>query len=258
MDCSSILVEDLAGDGPHSEVIGYPKATDGERRARAAELASLGIKTISLTGPTILSGRTPVLGKGYAGVVVLAEDRDGTCRAVKIRRTDSQRKDMRQEAALLGRANSVGAGPKMVDASRNFLIMEYVRGDRIGTWIENLNGRGRTARLKHMIRCVLADCHRLDTSRIDHGELSKITKHIIVTEEERPVLIDFESASVDRRPSNVTSITQAIFISPPVARLVGRIYKKRPTTESVITGLRRYKQRMDGPSFEELLEVLDV
>lgn len=248
-------VEELA-DGPHSAVIGYPRSTAVQRRRRTEELAALGIESVSFTGPTML-GRTAVLGKGYSGVVVLGRSADGRRLAVKIRRTDSQRAHMRDEGALLGAANSAGVGPRVEGVSRNFLIMEYIKGARICDWVCGLGGPGTAARLKTVIRRILTDCYRLDQIGLDHGELNNISKHVIVTGRDRPVLIDFESASTGRRPSNVTSITQAVFISSPIAKGVRRIYRN-PPKESIIGGLRRYKGARDGPSFEELLKILKV
>ena len=86
----------------------------------------------SLTGPTTL-GKLAILGKGYVGVVVLAKKNNKQV-ALKIRRTDSQRKNMKNESILLKLVNSVNVGPKMIAVSKNFLVMEYLEGDKISKW----------------------------------------------------------------------------------------------------------------------------
>src|SRR3990172_9584899 len=68
--------------------------------------------------------------------------------AVKIRRTDSQRKEMQSEAKLLKIANSVGVGPCLIDSSKNLMIMEYLDGKKIGMWIKELKGKGSVSKLK--------------------------------------------------------------------------------------------------------------
>lgn len=234
--------------------MGYPRSTARQRMARASELAGLGIESVLPAGPTML-GRTPVLGKGYSGVVVLGRDARGRRRAVKIRRTDSQRTSMRGERELLAAANAAGVGPRLDGATRNFLVMSYVGGERIGAWVAGLGGRGAATRLKAVARRILTDCHRLDRAGIDHGELSNITKHIIVTKDDRPVLIDFESASTNRRPANVTSVAQAIYISSPIARTVRKLYRC-PPRDAVIGRLREYKRTPDTESFKRLLRTL--
>ncbi len=241
-------------DEPYSKILGFPRATNRQLKSRIKELEKLKIKSISLTGPTTL-GKLAILGKGYVGVVVLAK-RNNKEVALKIRRTDSQRKDMKSEAELLKLVNSINVGPKIIDASKNFVVMEYLDGQKIGQWIENLKGIGSSKKLKSTIRKILEDCYRLDQIQFDHGELSNISKHVIIGKS-KISLIDFESSSTKRRPSNVTSITQAIFIGSGIAKKVQRIYKN-PTKEKIIQALKNYKQEKNSESFEELLKILKL
>ncbi|WP_316506800.1 serine/threonine protein kinase [Nitrosopumilus sp.] len=241
-------------DEPYSKILGYPEATKRQIRSRIKELEELKIKSISLTGPTTL-GKLAILGKGYVGVVVLAKKGNKKV-ALKIRRTDSQRKEMKNESILLRLVNSVNIGPKMYAASKNFLVMEYLEGVKISEWINSLHGAGSTKRLKSTIADILEDCYRLDQIGFDHGELSNISKHVIVGES-KSSLIDFESSSTKRRPSNVTSITQAIFIGSGIAKKVQKIYKN-PSKEKIIESLKEYKQEKTQESFEKLLKVLKL
>ena len=239
---------------PYSKILGYPRATSRQIRSRINELEKLKIKSISLTGPTTL-GKLAILGKGYVGVVVLAKKGNKQV-ALKIRRTDSQRKEMKNEANLLKLVNSVSVGPKMFDASKNFLVMEYLEGIKISEWILALKGSGSAKKLKSTIRHILEDCYRLDQIGFDHGELSNISKHVIV-EETKSTLIDFESSSTKRRPSNVTSVTQAIFIGSGIAKKTQKIYKN-PPKEEIISVLKQYKQEKTQESFDKLLKILKL
>jgi len=69
---------------PYSNILGYPKATNRQIKSRINELEKLKIKSICLTGPTIL-GNLAILGKGYTGVVVIAKKGNKEV-ALKIRR----------------------------------------------------------------------------------------------------------------------------------------------------------------------------
>ena len=241
-------------DEPYSQIIGYPKATPSQIKSRIVELEKLKIKSISLVGPTTL-GKIAILGKGYVGVVVLAKK--GTKEiALKIRRTDSQRKEMKNEAVLLKLVNSVDVGPKMIDVSENFLVMEYLEGVKISEWVDSLKGTGSAKKLKSTIRKILEDCYRLDQLGFDHGELSNISKHVIVGKT-KSTIIDFESSSMNRRPSNVTSITQAFFIGSGIAKKAQKIYKN-PSKEQIIRILKQYKEEKSRESFEGLLKILKV
>ncbi len=239
---------------PYSKILGYPKASSRQLQSRISELEKLKIKSISFTGQTTI-GSLQILGKGYVGVVVLAKKRNNLV-ALKIRRLDSQRSEMQSEAKLLRLVNTVNVGPKLYDASRNFLVMEYLEGDKIGDWIQSLKGSGSSKKLKSIVRIILEDCYRLDQMGFDHGELSSISKHVIVGKL-RTTLIDFESSSVNRRASNVTSITQAIFIGSGIAKKVQRIYKI-PPKEKIIDVLRAYKQEPTRRSFDDIVKILKL
>jgi putative serine/threonine protein kinase len=241
-------------DEPYSNILAYPKATSRQIKSRINELERLKIKSISLTGSMTL-GKLKILGKGYVGVVVLAKKGNKEI-ALKIRRTDSQRKEMKSEAELLKVANSVGVGPKILDVSKNFLMMEYIEGEQVTNWINSLKGVGSAKKLKSTIKKILEDCFNLDQIGFDHGELSNISKHVIIGKI-KSTLIDFESSSVKRRPSNVTSVTQAIFIGSGIAKKVQKIYKN-PSKEKIIVALKQYKQEKSLENFENLLKILKL
>lgn len=239
---------------PYSKIIGYPRASKTQIKSRILELKKLKIRSVSFSGSTTI-GKLDILGKGYVGVVVLAKKGNKEI-AVKIRRMDSQRKEMRNEAKLLKIVNSVNVGPQLFDVSKNFLVMEFLEGEKIGNWVKNIGGKGSVKKLKHIIRMVLEDCYRLDQIGFDHGELSSITKHVIVGKS-KSTLIDFESSSTKRKVSNVTSVTQAIFIGSGIAKDVQRIYKL-PSKENIIEVLRSYKREQSRQNFEKILSTLKL
>ena len=239
---------------PYSKILGYPNATNRQIKSRINELEKLKIKSICLTGPTTI-GNLEILGKGYVGLVVLVK-RGNKEVALKIRRTDSQRENMKNESILLKLVNSVSVGPKMIDVSKNFLVMEYIEGKKFSNWIEMLKGSGSVKQLKSTIRNVLEDCYRLDEIGFDHGELSNISKHVIVGKN-KVTLIEFESSSTKRRPSNVTSITQAFFIGSGIAKQSQKIYKNS-SKEKIIDALKSYKLEKTRENFENLLKILKL
>ena len=239
---------------PYSKILGYPNATNRQIKSRIKELEKLKIKSICLTGPTTI-GNLEILGKGYVGIVVLVK-RGSKEVALKIRRTDSQRENMKNESVLLKLVNSVNVGPQIIDVSKNFLVMEYIEGEKFSNWIEMLNGSGSVNKLKSTIKNVLEDCYRLDQIGFDHGELSNISKHVIVGKS-KVTIIDFESSSTKRRPSNITSITQAFFIGSGIAKQAQKIYKNSPK-EKIIDALKSYKQEKTRENFEKLLKVLKL
>jgi putative serine/threonine protein kinase len=242
---------DILSKEPHSTILGYPKATRRQLKSRLTELKRLGVEGVSFQGP-VLIGKIEVLGKGYTGVVILAKK--GSKRvALKIRRTDSPRESMAKETRLLEAANKAKVGPRLIESSDNFIVMEYLDGKKIYDWVKELKGRGSATKLKSVMKKVLEDCYNLDSAGLDHGELSNITKHVIVGKS--ITIIDFESSSLERRVSNVTSATQAILIGSGLAKMVRRIHSV-PSKQKIIKVLRQYKEDQTQESFDKVLEVL--
>lgn len=245
---------DKLSQDPYSTIIGYPKATKKQIKARIIELKKLGIQNVSFHGQSKI-GKLSVLGKGYVGIVILGKIKNKVV-AIKIRRTDASRPNMGDEAKFLKIANGGGVGPLLISKSKNFIIMEYLDGKKIGEWIKEQKHKRDVKLLKLTIRKILEDCYRLDMIGLDHGELSTITKHVVI-KKSKTTIIDFESASVERRVSNVTSATQAICIGSGISKIVRKIYRL-PSKNKLISTLRSYKQEQDHQSFQKILDVLKI
>jgi putative serine/threonine protein kinase len=237
-------------DTKHCQVICYPKCEPQELKKRLTELKNLGVKTLEFTGQRTVFG-IPVLGKGYVGVVVAANTTTGRA-ALKIRRIDSDRENMFHEAEMIKKANSIGVGPKLLAVSKNFLLMQLIEGQHFPEWQKSLQTKEEWLRVRPVIRQVLEQCYRLDKLGLDHGELSKAPKHIIVDEHDVPFLLDFETSSINRRVSNVTSVCQYLFlgtyISDAVQEKVKRVDKK-----VLIKELQAYKQELSRDNFEAIV-----
>ena len=237
----------------NSNIWVYPRGTKAQIKSRIKELQGLGVQSISFQGELKI-GTISVLGKGYVGIVVLGKLGRKKV-AVKIRRNDSPRKNLKKEAELLKIINKHKIGPKLIASSKNFLVMEYLDGEKIGDWVGGLKKKGSSSQLKLIIKKVLEDCYSLDRIGLDHGELSNLTKHVIVGK--KITIIDFESSSMDRKVSNVTSATQALCIGSGISKIIGHVYKI-PKKQKMITVLRRYKREGTRESFESLLSVLKL
>jgi putative serine/threonine protein kinase len=236
----------------YGQVLCYPKYDLKEMKKRLKELKKLGVKAVEFAGEK-MAFDVPVLGKGCVGIVVAAQTDAGKV-ALKIRRVDADRAGMQHEAEMLRRANAVDVGPRLINVTENFLLMEFVEGTLLPRWVEALRGRGTRSRIRRVLRAVLEQCYVLDEAGLDHGELSRAPKHIIVDPYDHPHLVDFETASVNRRVSNVTSICQYLFIGSQVAkkikRKLGGIDEKK-----LINALRNYKQERTKENFEKILGV---
>lgn len=247
----SHLVEtrDLASE-PYSRVIGYPACSGEELERRVDELKENNVSALLFEGSSKI-GKLGILGKGCVSVVVKAVV-DGNVRALKIRRIDADRETMERESELLKNANNTGVGPSFIRSSKNFLLMELIDGINIFRFMENVK---EIEKVKHVASEVLDQCYRLDIISLDHGELSYLGKHVIVGD--KVTIIDFESASVNRRASNVTAAMQYLFIGGAVARKVRELLQI-DSIEDVISSLRNYKGDPNRENLERLKDVLHL
>jgi len=237
---------------PFASILCYPKSTKSELEKRVKELEKLGVTALEFCGKKQVSN-LKVLGKGCVGIVVKAY-RGGEAIALKIRRVDADRATMLHEAEMIRVANNVNVGPQFLGVSKNFLLMQFVEGFLFPEWLEKRPSR---ARLKIVLKDVLEQCWRLDKAGLDHGELSHAQKHIIVNSQEKPFILDFETASINRKPSNVTSVAQFLFISGTVAEKIAQKLGVKDK-KTVIEALRRYKVEGNRQNFEALLSVCGI
>jgi putative serine/threonine protein kinase len=239
----------------YGKVLCYPKYDSSELKSRIDELNRLGVKALEFVGEKTVSNM-PVLGKGCVGIVAVAYTEKGKV-ALKIRRMDADRSEMQHEADMLKKANTVQVGPKFLGASENFLLMKFIKGNLLFQWISTLKGRGTKPRIQKVLRDILEQCWRLDEIGLDHGELSKAPKHIIIDEEDKPNIVDFETASINRKVSNTTSICQYLFIGSEVAKVtkrrLGYINK-----DVLIESLRNYKKWHSRQNFESILKICEL
>ena len=117
-------------------LITYPHYSECEYRVRIAEMESLGITSIILGDGNTIVNNAHVAGKGSVGIVVKAKlGRKKKICALKIRRTDANRKTMDNEAHFHKIANSAGIGPRLEGHTKNLISMEFLTGMKIIDWI---------------------------------------------------------------------------------------------------------------------------
>jgi putative serine/threonine protein kinase len=235
---------------PYASILCYPRTNEVELQTRLGELQTHGIKALEFIGKTS-AFNMPVLGKGFVGIVVIAHW-DGQRVALKIRRVDADRHGLQHEAEMLAKANSVNVGPKLISVSTNFLLMQLIDGELLPRWLETHKEKEHVL---SVLQKVLEQCRRLDAIGLDHGELSKAPKHLIVNNQQKPFIVDFETASVNRKPANVTGVCQYLFTSNgAVARMVAETLGEKSLNE-VVGALRLYKRNRTRGNFERLLQI---
>ncbi|MCW4052432.1 MAG: protein kinase [Candidatus Bathyarchaeota archaeon] len=237
-------------NGKDKQAICYPHCTLEDVEQRICELRELGIELIEFTGKNHIKGLA-VVGKGCVGIVVVAY-RHGKQVALKTRRTDASRSTMHHEASMLEKANTVNVGPTFLGETQNCLLMEYVEGSLLPEWLKKHDQRNNKKKVQHVLHSIMEQARRLDKAGLDHGELSNGSKHIIVKSDNVPVILDFESGSVSRRVSNVTSVSNFLFVGSSVAKIVEKILESIDR-DHLMEALKIYKGSKTSTNFAEIL-----
>ena len=228
----------------------YPLFNQDTFESRINELLSLDINGIFSFGNVQLK-KICILGKGSVGLVTLARFKMKYF-ALKIRRTDANRTNMFDEVVYQSLANSVGIGPFLVNFSDNFILMEFIKGSNIVDWYNSV--RTSNERILKCTALILEQCYLLDCLKLDHGQLNRLDRHIIISKDDRPTILDFETSSAMRRVSNITSVAQSIFLHGPIySRLRDSIKKDRT---QIMKNIKDYKIQMNHEKFKKILNLL--
>jgi len=253
---SAVPIENLVNE-PYASILCYPRAEPLEAESRILELKELGIAALEFSGygtVLIMPKMLPVLGKGFAGVVVVAYN--GTEHlALKMRRHDSNRDSFYHEAEMLQKANEAGVGPAFKAVTKNFLLSQLIDGGLLTTWL--ISHKKKTA-VRRVVEDILEQCWRLDAAGINHGELSHACRHILMDKKENPYIVDFEAASIRRGASNVTAVGQYLFVGNSATQKMIREVLVEKDTNHFIDALKNYKKERTRSRFEALLKLAGV
>jgi putative serine/threonine protein kinase len=242
-----IPLENLT-EAPYASILCYPHAKPLEVASRILELKDIGVTDVEFSGNGS-AANVPVLGKGYVGIVIIAYVGQEQL-ALKMRRLDSGRADFFHEAKMLQKANTLGVGPTFVSVTKNFLLSQFIDGDFLADWL--VNHKEKIAFCK-VVADILEQCWRLDEAGLDHGELSKAPKHLLIDKIGKPFIVDFETASIQRKVANITSICQYLFVGNSVVpKLIWEVLGEKNRNQ-IVEILREYKKERTRNRFETLL-----
>lgn len=145
-----------------------------------------------------------VLAFGKRGIVLKAKKNDLFV-AIKMNRPESTANNtLLMEAKYLSEVNKLGIGPSLIETSDNFVVMSFIDGVRIDSWIETSSKEETLG----MLSVLFHQLFKLDAVGINKSEMTNPYKHIIVDKELMPVMIDFERARFNLKPQNLTQFSQ--------------------------------------------------
>ncbi|BAA30412.1 serine/threonine protein kinase [Pyrococcus horikoshii] len=190
------------------------------------------------------------LAKGTTSFVFLGEF-GGSDVIIKYQRPDSPRRNLEKEAKILEILKGSGITGELIlygkIDDREVLVREYLNGLHLME-VENIE--------RHHLFRIAEKTYKLDTLGIDHGQIQG-GKHILVGKDDI-WLIDFEKASMNRKPRNLTSAMSMLFLGNNIVSR--RISEKFNITESFREEMRKalkyYKRNGDPREVFELIATL--
>jgi predicted Ser/Thr protein kinase len=182
--------------------------------------------------------------KGKRGIIY----KEGKA-CIKTKNPEAEVDTLKNEADYLKKLNKEGIGMKFIKYSDGKLYREFVDGERISDFLEQETGKEK---IISVIRQVLEQCRKLDLLGIDKKELTNPYKDIIITPENKAVLIDFERCRQTKKPKNVTQFMQYIARNKGTLESKGIIIDK----EKLIKLGKEYKNNPSKGGFEEIINFI--
>lgn len=180
--------------------------------------------------------------KGHRGILFKC-DYKGKKAVIKAKLPESEAIGrMENEGKWLKILNKKGIGPKLFFANKDFFVYEYIPGPFIIKGLEKLD---KKATIK-ILKSVFDQMFILDKLNVDKEEMHHPYKHVIITKNDKPVLVDFERCHKTLKPKNVTQFCQCI-------SSMSKINKKiKINREKIIKLAQQYKKNQNKENLEIL------
>ena len=146
-------------------------------------------------------------------------------------------------------------GPNAYLHTKNILLMECVEGLPAGKWF--LSSKTKLDLVRHVVIDILNQCYKLDVMGIDHGQLSKLDNHVIISSDgSKCTIVDFESASRKRKVNNVTSALQGLIFNGLISEQVNAILNYEIKQSELLNLLSIYKHEKCRKNFDSILSLI--
>ncbi len=179
------------------------------------------------------------LAKGKRGEVFLRTLR-GTTVLVKRRNPSAAVDTISNEAKHTALLNEHGVGPRFIsyDPVAGELVREYVEGEEFRKWLPAAVKKD----VLPVLVSVFEQCKVMDDLDVVKEEMTRPWKHIIITNNKKALLIDFERCRDSSLPKNVTQYCQFL-----CGTRIGIILKSKEiiiNNKKLLSLAKKYKQNI--------------
>jgi release factor glutamine methyltransferase len=205
--------------------------------------------------------------KGHRGILFKC-DYKGKKAVIKAKLPESKAvARMENEGKWLKVLNKKGIGPKLFTANKDFFIYEYIPGPFILKGFEKTDKKTT----KKIIKEVFDQMFILDKLKVDKEEMHHPFKHVIITKNNKPVLVDAEKSKISgisktprvvlvdferchktKKPKNVTQFCQCINSMRNLLNKKGI----KVNRDKIIKAAQEYKRNQTKSNLKKILEII--
>ncbi len=171
--------------------------------------------------------------------------------AIKVKRESTEAQNtIENETKWLRVLNKHNIGPKLQVYGKGFFSYVFVKGDFMLGWLQKENTTKEQT--LSVLRDLFNQCFILDFLQVNKEEMHHPHKHVIITKENTPVLLDFERCAKTTNPKNVTQFIEY------VCRLKDELGKKKIIVpiEELRSLAAEYKDSYDRKIVAEIMSLL--
>ncbi|MEM1639512.1 MAG: serine/threonine protein kinase [Desulfurococcaceae archaeon] len=239
-----------------SKILCFPMSACDDLRDRLGVLLEDGFIYLLESGVKIHGLR--ILGRGYTAVVVVAYNSTHGLGSLKLLRSDSRRSSLVKEAEIMKLVETTGLSPKVYLYKDFYVFYELLPPHickSITFILDELIINNRVDYLKRLLYNMLKSLHQLDQLGVDHSEINRPDGHIFYCSGSIKI-IDWESARVSRKPSNLTSFISYLIYRYKYASRIREVLKI--DTSIVLNLLRSYKTYYSIELFDEIARSMSL
>ncbi len=175
--------------------------------------------------------------------------------AIKVEREGSKAQNrINNEIFWTKELNKEGIGPRLLlngkigekdkKEEKDYLVTKFVEGLPVYQWIMK---QEQKAKIKAMFFEVMRQCFVMDKMKASKGEMHHPLKHIIVTETDQPIMLDFERCVKTEKPQNLTQFVEFICRMQKELKSRGFSFK----AEDLRQKSKRYKEQINEEQINE-------
>ena len=153
------------------------------------------------------------------------------------------------EIKFLKILNKKNIGPKLSFHEKDFLVYEFADGVTFTEFLES--EKADKKRLLKAIKNIFGQLFEMDKLNINKEEMSHPAKHIVISNKNKPILLDFERSHYVKNPGNVTQFCDFL-MSKRISSLL-KNSKIKINKNKMINAAKEYKKRQNKSNLDKII-----